>query len=479
MGTFPPQSQSPSAALNPQGDYDLSSLLTGLVAHWPFDEASGNALDAHASSLDLTDTNTVGVSTERPGVSRKSTTANSEYFVLANASAGDLKFGDEDFALSIWFNTSAWSGITDANLFSIWNNVNGQRAYYLKYDQSDNSLRWIVSGDGTAFTAMTHTVTLALNTWYHALAYHDSVGNVIGVYLNGANHESAAHTGGCYSSVATADFQIGLTAATGSTTAWSRACIFGEIPSASDITSIYNSGKGLKYADMSAALQAKVVGAWDLDEPTDDDDAVDDSGNGLTLTSNGVGVGDNVPGTARDFELDNSEDFVRTFNASEGWVFTGHQAFTVTLWAKWETLGTNYLIGQDKSGNRGWSVLRTGGGGSPFRMVASSDGSAVTTCDFGSGPSADTWYFIVAYHDPVTDLIGISIDDSAFVTAAHSGGIYDSQNDLVVGDIDSLGQNHDGLISDVNLYNRVLTAAEITALAAAEPPEYADYGSLP
>lgn len=77
-----------------------NGLLTGLVAYWKLDEASGNAIDAHSSGLTLTQAGTVSNGTGLVYAKARGVFAAGNYFSRASSSA--IETGNIDFAVAVW-----------------------------------------------------------------------------------------------------------------------------------------------------------------------------------------------------------------------------------------------------------------------------------------------------------------------------------------------------------------------------------------
>jgi len=94
---------------------------------------------------------------------------------------------------------------TKKNILSKWI-VTGQQSY-LVFIESTNKLVFLVSNDGTAFTAITGGTTLVIDTWYSFIAVHVN-GSQLELYLNDVSDAApVAHTTGIFDS--TADFRLG------------------------------------------------------------------------------------------------------------------------------------------------------------------------------------------------------------------------------------------------------------------------------
>lgn len=143
---------------------------------------------------------------------------------------------------------------------------------------------------------------------------------------------------------------------------------------------------------------------------------------------------------------------------------TGDQPLTACVWAYFDSVTGPVDVMQrwGAVGYREWYIIANSG---PIQFGLSSPSSGNTTVD-GPSPVVGRWYFYAAYHDPVADTIGISVDGGAPATAAWSGGI----NSLAVAET-TLASRHgstsnslSGRVGPAALYRRVLTPAEIAAM---------------
>lgn len=98
-----------------------------------------------------------------------------------------------------------------------------------------------------------------------------------------------------------------------------------------------------------------------------------------------------------------------------------------------------------------------------FNSVATSD--QLTASSFGA-PSTSTWYFLVATVDNTANTISISVNDgtmdsTALTVTTHNGGAI-----FYIGAVGNASpiDPWDGVIDEVGVWSRVLTASEITEL---------------
>ncbi len=204
---------------------------------------------------------------------------------------------------------------------------------------------------------------------------------------------------------------------------------------------------------------------WPLDEASG---GRADPRGGQTLTDhNTVASAAGLHGLAADFESSNSEYLSHADTAA---LSLGDVEATLGTWVKLESKGANRtLISKfETTGNQREYRLLYDSGADRFAFTISADGSgtaeaSVQAASLGS-PATGVWYFVLAWHDPAANLIGIQVNDGTPDTASHSGGIYNGTAVFRLGALGGPAQYHDGLLDEVFLYKRLLAAAERTWL---------------
>lgn len=138
---------------------------------------------------------------------------------------------------------------------------------------------------------------------------------------------------------------------------------------------------------------------------------------------------------------------------------------SIACWVNVES-GTGWPIvcKWQTAGNKEYALWTTG---NVFKFFVSGDGvNNGNIATWGSAWVTGTWYFIVAYHDAVANVVGISVDGGAAITAAHTTGIFNGASRFGLGDAALLfgTPKLDGLIDEVGIWKRVLSGPEITQL---------------
>lgn len=231
----------------------------------------------------------------------------------------------------------------------------------------------------------------------------------------------------------------------------------------------------------SFPLLDSLTSYWSLEEASGT--RVDAHGDNDLTDNNTVTSATGKVGNAADFEANNSEYLSDADNTSYP---SGNNDMTICGWINLESLGTARRgFGQWDFGNaqRGWFVQWLDAA-DRFMFSVSSNGTlqthvVATTVD---PTPTGTWFFVVAWHDATNDLIYIQVNNGTPQSAAHSTGIHDSTAAFSIGVMhnNTVAESDaslimDGLIDEVGLWSRVLTAAERTFLYnAGNGRSYAD-----
>ena len=186
--------------------------------------------------------------------------------------SSDFAFGSSGFSISFWFNggsTNASSGF-GVNIFDMRNSVGGsQPSLWIETDGASSLVKYYASG---AYRVST-TATLDAGTWYHLVITND--GSTTKIYLDG--NTTPIGTGSDPTTYVNAPLRIGGYHASNYyyDGLIDEFAIFSSELSASDVSSIYNSGTP---ADLSSYSP---VGWWRMGD--------NDGGTGTTITDQGSG----------------------------------------------------------------------------------------------------------------------------------------------------------------------------------------------
>jgi hypothetical protein len=212
-----------------------------------------------------------------------------------------------------------------------------------------------------------------------------------------------------------------------------------------------------------------LVAAWNLEEASGT--RADALGRIDLADNNTVTQAAGKVGSAAQFTLANTEYLAASSSDSEIVNFGSH-SFTICCWVLFDSAATEQVIAakwQTLSGQREWNLDYVSGG-DRFVFLASADGSTFTTLTASSGgsPGTGTFRFVMAYYDYDADELGISVDDGTVDTTTHSGGIFKGTAPFTLGtSFDGSGNPSlffDGRIDAVQIFNRVLSSSEVTAI---------------
>lgn len=199
-----------------------------------------------------------------------------------------------------------------------------------------------------------------------------------------------------------------------------------------------------------------LVGYWKLDEASG---VAADVGGVLNLSAV-----NNPTGVAG--KIGNGRRCLRTSNQYLNVASHPKLALSAFTWAGWVKLTDKFnlyhLAGKSTlTGSQfEWHVFYSSGA-DRFGLTVSSNGSSTTSVNataLGS-PAAGTWYYVVAWHDPVGDQIGIRVN-GLVTTATHATGMFNGSSPFALGARGEAASLLNGVLDEVALWSRVLTVEE-------------------
>ncbi|NOY71716.1 MAG: hypothetical protein GXP14_04970 [Gammaproteobacteria bacterium] len=231
---------------------------------------------------------------------------------------------------------------------------------------------------------------------------------------------------------------------------------------------IRNAGQTFNHVDIGSGL----VGHWNFDE-TSGTSAADGSGFGNIGTHiNSPAISNNIPSVNfindRSLSFDGIDDYI---DAGTHFSLKPVDQVTVSLWAyidsssQWESIVANaWDNGSSESGYDLFFSNNTNG--IAFRVATSSNNlfatTSVTTLQLGQ------WYHLAGTYDGSS--IKLYVNGTLNSSVLKSGNINYSPlpSGLYIGKFQDSNESNefDGNIDDVRIYNRALSAAEVSALAS-------------
>lgn len=142
------------------------------------------------------------------------------------------------------------------------------------------------------------------------------------------------------------------------------------------------------------------------------------------------------------------------------------QSRTYAAWVKAEsfTPPQNMILSKYYTGNK--EMILYWAGNNRFRLLASPDLGNEYWVDANSlGPPApNTWYFVVGWFDHNAGTLNIQVNNGVVNSIPYNLGIANGTRELAVGALNGGNYFWHGLIDEVGIWNRVLTASERVAL---------------
>ena len=218
---------------------------------------------------------------------------------------------------------------------------------------------------------------------------------------------------------------------------------------------------GMQFSDtLRASLSDAVVSWWSFNEGSGN--TVGDTWGGNTGTINGASWIKGVAGDALIF--DGSNDYVQVPN-NPSLNFSATESFTIEIWIKTSkgdttqrivskfSLGDGYLFWVYYYGpSPGWCnrvkfLVKTGG----------SYGDALGTTVVTDG----RWHHVVGVRDTTTHLVRLYVDGEEDARSYDSSSSLETPAPFYIGNLLPDNQPFHGIIDEVRVYNRALTALEI------------------
>lgn len=220
-----------------------------------------------------------------------------------------------------------------------------------------------------------------------------------------------------------------------------------------------------------------LVGFWAMEEAsgTRYDQSV--SLNHLTDNNTVSQSADQKEGTySADFESGNNEYLNITDANQSGLALSGE--FTICMWIKAESvaasqvLAAKYVTSGDQRSYMAWLILS---GGSVYpRLNVSSNGSTYSAVQADTPVSAGTWVHLAFVYDG-SELIIYRDAESDCTPTSFSSAVFDSTSEFRLGRHPENTWPYDGLMDEVLVFNRALTATQINDIytnGIRNPPVY-------
>lgn len=224
--------------------------------------------------------------------------------------------------------------------------------------------------------------------------------------------------------------------------------------------------------EASNGLLAGLVGYWGLDEAGGANNALDKHTNALTLTQI------NSPGSAAGLVYASA----RTFSGASQYLTRASQALlqggdNEMVWAAWVmlTAKTNLypiIAKYDFYTNAGREyMLDYYNVADRFRLLVNTGaGNLVCTANTFGSPSLNTWYWVMAWHDPTANKVYINVNNGTPDSIDFSAGLRAGNEAFAIGGLPDGTYYHTGRIGPAMIWKSaagaggMLTADKRTAL---------------
>ena len=356
--------------------------------------------------------------------------------------------------VSVWFNAANLSNANPRLVANSHTDVDA-KGFQLMFNSGGASGLFDV-GNGTAEGRASWSQQLVAGTWYHYVGVYD--GATVSAYLNGVQVATAAFAGGAIAAGTGPDINIARNPTYGDDYfigAISDVRIYKRALSAAEIMALYRavtppppSGPAAEWT----LTQASVSGATVAD--------ASGNGNAGTVVNGPLTFG----AMGANFNGQQYVDSTLTVTSS---------ALTVSVWFNAANLSNANprLVANSHTDvdAKGFQLMFNGGGASGFFDVG--NGTAEGRASWSQQLVAGTWYHYVGVYDGATVsayLNGVQVATAAFAGGAIAAG---TGPDINIARNPAYGGDYFiGAISDVRIYKRALSAAEILALYQAVTP---------
>ncbi len=195
-------------------------------------------------------------------------------------------------------------------------------------------------------------------------------------------------------------------------------------------------------------------------------DASDTAGSNDGTLQNGVGI-DAAGKVGQAFRFDGVDDFIEIGNQSS-LNFSGD--FTVSAWVQTSGLGNavsdSYIVSKYSAGSAaGWGLALIGVGNVNQAAFLYGDGSGSATAHSGATITDNALHHLVGVREG--NSAKLYLDGVLRQTVAGPSGSTANANSARIGHRDAAASFFNGLVDEVEIYNRALSAQEIEALVVA------------
>lgn len=454
--------------LNQLANTSVPSLWTGLESYWPLDGLSGNESDVAGVGMNtsITTLSAVNAPTSANGIKGGARVFNgsTQRFTCStsNYTTHPLAHGNRTFSYAVWFYPTSFT--PDFGVVIGKDDGSATTTEILLY-LNGGVPTWRLCGNGVDYQDLASTGgAVSLNTWHLAVCSHDATADKQYLQIDGGTRDQSTWTAGIAESVS--PFTVGCRGAgllpyTGRV---SKLMLFKDVAlTAAQGAQLYNSGASLLPLDVTSTvdLYSDLVFHHKLDEAAGSTSALDATGNART----GTMAGTYTFGTAGKIGTGVSYGATDAKNTVANATPLGSTPISVFLWVKptsLQDLCTYVVKALAISPFTGW-YLRGTSGANTVEALVSVGGSFATPAVAGT-MTTGSWQHIGFTYDGET-LTTYRNGTAGTPNTAISGALDNTASSLAIGhDPIAAARTVDGVIDDVRIYNRCLSAAEVLAL---------------
>lgn len=455
----------------------LTPNSSGLVGYWSFDEGAGTT--AH----DYSGSGNHGALVNSPqwvdGVKGKCLKFNgsNQYINLFNSLTSETTGSNKKFSICFWLKLLVNTGAQQA-IIGKYDTLSSNRSW-TTFLNSDRSLSFYTSFDGTASNYRridSSAGILPINKWvYISITFDGSILSGDGldrvkIFISGRNvGTTLGATVGTLGDIFNGNNVLGIGATNILTTPslflngnLDEVRIYNRALQQSEITSLYQSGAEKLLTGTNQGL----VGYWSFEE------------NAGTVAHDYSGAGNHGTLVNSPVWTDGIRGKCLKFNGASNYVNCGNPsslkitgAMTVSFWCKPVLFGATRIIVSKylTIGNqRGWQVTTQNGGSfNKIEVYLSLDGTSVPNILTGNTSLLPNEWAHVAFSYIPSTILNIYVNGVLDATTSSSivTSIFDNSADVFIGNRDGLPSNYfSGLIDEVRIYNRALSAKEVMDL---------------
>ena len=434
---------------------------SGLVGYWKFDEGSGtSAGDASGNK----NTGTITGASWVNGKLGKALSFNGSTDYVNGGTDSSLNMGSGNFSVSLWFLSRGDVAGAVQILYHKGESGTAGKRYTLCFDNynscSADTINFEIDDDSTKKYVCSQNVA-AYNTWYHVVGVRD--GNNLRLYINGSEDPNSPTDITGYGNINSAR-DLGIGGGWVNEVGWANFLkgsiddvrIYNRALTQAEITKLYQSGQTKINSSQVGKMTDGLVGYWTFDgKDISGTNAYDRSPVG-TNTGTISGATPAIGKLGQALKFNGTSDYVSTS------YITNLNTWTASVWVKSpaapSSANNSGPVHREKNFQIDWN-----NGTAEYRGAAALKvGGTWYPASFGT-LNANIWYYLTATYDGETL---IAYKDGSLITSNTdpSGNPDGEANFLTIGKHSGELYYFYGLIDDVRIYNRALSAAEVKQL---------------